>query len=1370
MIKFVFNWDETSTPRRLWFNHWVIKHANGDEHQETPRAPAKPHQYAVLVLVAKVQDAAEHHYSWSSSWSKLLDSKQPRSKKILSNAGRNPNEIFIGHWTHEWADAMKWSLPKEETKNDWWKKQLVGTFNDSSISRPGKDTLMGACWDTLEFELPSEFSAYSTEPDSENRIIKVCFRLLAELISPGVPWEAVSADGYPKIDQLDEGTKTLLSLYHKWKEKVGHIPLDHVINAFKPKNRHFVQWCRSHYHDAKGQAQKQIQQILKAMDSTKIKAAYTEKQHALVKWLAHVSKISHLQDGPMADVREKIGSQTEMDDVQQEVVHDHPIQNIEGEPFVRGSVLTPPADGPCRNSATTRTLLVRKRAAESGEPKPPSPVCVRVDRFTTDTKGHMYAHPAYALAVRRDVPEKLDTGMTHIALGMGQEEKFSEQCFRWALVEDKAFGDDDYELKFDEIADGHQIAAAALVAACVLRLEPDVQESLAGWKIWVQFVVSGPDSLEARTPDSMVFDHLLTAKDNHLILLVGSSEGRPLAKALAAPNRRFVYLKSGEGNFAFISRALTKAVQEPAHPQETAAKAVAGEFFGRKKSLLDLKRMLAASTSGTATICASIKGMGGIGKTEMAEHFATGLADHQKVSVDLWGHRKEESSVAGQGCKPPIVALEEICKKDFGIAATKFALLKEQHPDSDAYLEAVRTIYLDYLGRNPVIVILDNAFDEKQLRPLLPLPGQRLPSLFVVTSRHMLKIPGVLTNANRLELGPMDDDDVRQWLQESALAGGLEHYVEEVMAVTGGLPLAISIVVSQWHHRGRLMRGGAAAFFADIRNVPLSGASDPEGLVQLLTRCFTFSVQELSAEEREAFYKLAVFPARFDSAAVAAVCWGHLPKPEEALNKAKHLMLRLYSISLVEIDDESPDRYWLHDLVREFCERETQADPKMRRPLLRAFSDHYAAVMCYCGEEFRRGGSHSRNAAALFSLEEENFKRGHSIANEFYAPLQSRDKPAAAAPLIVYAGCAIRAADLVQTAMDRELWTQQAVTLTEDHFNSDISSRGRLLVAQGLAKRHLNKTNEAIQCMDDAEKLFESEANVDNAVIGDLHGNRGNLLIDLAMAFRTTANNRAEANARKRSQKSSPASAFQGWSKADLTEYWEYYKQAERQHDKAKKVSETLPLDRGLGQDLGNLAIVYAEYGMIESHLGHKEKAEQWFKKALKFYQARNEEAARPEVQDDRGRGNGLGNLGNLYSNRKMFDEAIASLTEALELHRTTNNKRGIAATQGNLASVFYHRASPDDLDECISLNEESEEQFRKLGDTAGERRSHDNAKLAEERLLSRTKDASSAGPGLHLADRYGKVTDICLDTLQGPGFTSIHRCIKLFRIWRQRP
>jgi hypothetical protein len=82
----------------------------------------------------------------------------------------------------------------------------------------------------------------------------------------------------------------------------------------------------------------------------------------------------------------------------------------------------------------------------------------------------------------------------------------------------------------------------------------------------------------------------------------------------------------------------------------------------------------------------------------------------------------------------------------------------EQVPAS---IDAAAALYRSLLADRRILVVLDNADDADQIRPLLPGSGS---SIVVVTSRNYLGGLAAREGAHLLPLGPLDRNDARKLL------------------------------------------------------------------------------------------------------------------------------------------------------------------------------------------------------------------------------------------------------------------------------------------------------------------------------------------------------------------------------------------------------------------------------------------------------------------------------------------------------------------------------------------------------------------------------------------------------------------------------
>jgi DNA-binding SARP family transcriptional activator len=206
------------------------------------------------------------------------------------------------------------------------------------------------------------------------------------------------------------------------------------------------------------------------------------------------------------------------------------------------------------------------------------------------------------------------------------------------------------------------------------------------------------------------------------------------------------------------------------------------DFIGRARELEQLK-VIASSPSAGVTIV-TIDGVGGVGKTTLAVRLAHQLRDaypdgqHQ---VDLGGYR------CGQAPVEPDKALG-LLLQIIGIPANAVPV------DQDAQVAKWRAQTAD----KKLLVVLDNAVGEDQVRPLLPTgPG----SLVLVTSRRRLTgLAGAVPFF--LDLPHLSDGSGIFRQIAGQRAGVLsESATVEVVELCGRLPLAIRIAASRLRHR-----------------------------------------------------------------------------------------------------------------------------------------------------------------------------------------------------------------------------------------------------------------------------------------------------------------------------------------------------------------------------------------------------------------------------------------------------------------------------------------------------------------------------------------------------------------------------------------
>jgi len=293
-------------------------------------------------------------------------------------------------------------------------------------------------------------------------------------------------------------------------------------------------------------------------------------------------------------------------------------------------------------------------------------------------------------------------------------------------------------------------------------------------------------------------------------------------------------------------------------------------------------------------ICA-IDGIAGIGKTTFAIHWAHHVAKHfedGQLYLNLHGFDSSASAMT------PSHAL--------GALLHSLGLPPEHTPDD---LDARAGMYRSVLAGKHVLIVLDNARDVEQVRPLLPgSPG----CLVIATSRNplaglamtegawllTLKLPSVLTARETLE----------RRLGEDRVAAEPEA-VEEIIQLCGRLPLALAIVAARAAAHPDFT---LASFATDLRRTRgRLDAFGPVGVAADARTVFSWSYHHLTPCASRLFRLLSLRPATGITVATSARLLGDTPET------ASRLMAELTSTALIA--EHQPGRYAFHELTRAYA-------------------------------------------------------------------------------------------------------------------------------------------------------------------------------------------------------------------------------------------------------------------------------------------------------------------------------------------------------------------------------------------------------------------------------------------------------------------
>ncbi|WP_030056111.1 MULTISPECIES: AfsR/SARP family transcriptional regulator [Streptomyces] len=348
-----------------------------------------------------------------------------------------------------------------------------------------------------------------------------------------------------------------------------------------------------------------------------------------------------------------------------------------------------------------------------------------------------------------------------------------------------------------------------------------------------------------------------------------------------------------------------------------------------------------AGPAATVVITA-MSGMGGVGKTALAVHWAHQVAERfpdGRLYLNLRGFEPGSPPVdPAEALTMLLVALGE----------------PTENTDEDLPLRAAR-FRASVAGRR-LLLVLDNARDADQVRWLLPgTPG----CLVLVTSRNRLSSLVVRDGALAVPVDRLTPAQARELL---ATRLGPERLaaepaaVDTVLAACGGLPLALSIAAARVVLSPGLTLAAIAAELApggdQLAALGLDDAPDTD-----LRSVFAWSYQALSPDAARLFRLLALHPGPEISLASAASTAGL------SVERTRALARDLCEANM--LTEHARDRYALHDLLHAYAV-DLPADAVDDRPAaLGRLLDHYAHSAAAANDEISTRREHVALEPAL---------------------------------------------------------------------------------------------------------------------------------------------------------------------------------------------------------------------------------------------------------------------------------------------------------------------------------------------------------------------------------------------------------------------
>ncbi|PWK80673.1 DNA-binding SARP family transcriptional activator [Lentzea atacamensis] len=337
------------------------------------------------------------------------------------------------------------------------------------------------------------------------------------------------------------------------------------------------------------------------------------------------------------------------------------------------------------------------------------------------------------------------------------------------------------------------------------------------------------------------------------------------------------------------------------------------DFSGRTTELATLLDEVSGNEPTTLVISA-IDGMGGVGKTTLAvrlSHQAAQSYPDGQYFVDLHGFS------AGLDPLSTEQALEQLLR-DSGVPP-------ELVP---AGTEARSALWRSQLAGTRSLVLLDNAIDATQVRPLLP---GNAGVLVIVTSRRRLSALDGAVPMSLDVLSPSEAVDMFTKVVGERRAAAEPEAVQEAVRLCGHLPLAIRIAAARLRDRA----SWTVANLVDRIHDQAHRARFLEVEDRNVMAVLKVSHRYLKPLESRVFRLLSLHPGtRFDAYSAAALVGITVDEAESCLDA-------LFDVNLLK--QHSAEQFHFHDLVRD-CARQLldEVDSKQEHDqAVRRLLDYY---------------------------------------------------------------------------------------------------------------------------------------------------------------------------------------------------------------------------------------------------------------------------------------------------------------------------------------------------------------------------------------------------------------------------------------------
>jgi|694.fasta_scaffold82084_1 tetratricopeptide (TPR) repeat protein len=323
------------------------------------------------------------------------------------------------------------------------------------------------------------------------------------------------------------------------------------------------------------------------------------------------------------------------------------------------------------------------------------------------------------------------------------------------------------------------------------------------------------------------------------------------------------------------------------------------DFTGRQQEQQKIIALLnshcLAQVNRTAILILTISGMAGVGKSTLAVHIAHQQQEQfpdAQLYADLRGMEDQ-----------PLDASDVLYSwlRELGVNGSIPSSIAER-----------ASLYRSILAGKKALILLDNAKDAAQVRPLLP--GSSSCPVIITSRRQLASLEGTIA----VELGVMSDIEALELLEKLIGTARISSELEDarqIIQLCGFLPLAIRIAggtLTQPFWKGKPLKDYVSRLADERNRLARLKLDDLDVRASINLSYYTLAVNDAFL-----FRYLGLLPGEFMAlTAVTLIDWNR-EKIEESIE-------RLINAQLLEVPVTG--RYKFHDLVRLFAREKLEQE------------------------------------------------------------------------------------------------------------------------------------------------------------------------------------------------------------------------------------------------------------------------------------------------------------------------------------------------------------------------------------------------------------------------------------------------------------